>query len=84
MVSSRCTSFNLLNYMNQKKLPYNLNFTFSKDRHSPNYLNWECLFEYNGKTYNGVGTSKQKCISNFMSLAHYDIHSSLVKSKGNN
>tara|TARA_B100000242_G_C42967744_1_gene448976 strand:- start:411 stop:665 length:255 start_codon:yes stop_codon:yes gene_type:complete len=84
MVSSRCASFNLLNHINQKNLPYNLNFIFCKDRHSQNYLNWEAVFEFNGKTYNGVGKSKRKCIADFMSVAYSDVHNSLVKSGGNN
>ena len=84
MVSSRCASFNLLNYMNQKNIPYDLDFSFCNDHNSPNYLNWKGVFVFNGNTYNGVGKSKRKCIANFMSLAYTDVHNSLVKSRGNN
>ena len=84
MVTTRCTSFNLLNYMNQKNISHTITYNFCNDRHSQNFLNWEAVLEYDGKTYNGVGTSKQKCIASFMNKAQFDLHSSFLKSRGNN
>lgn len=84
MLTTRCTSFNLLNYINQKNIPHKITYNFCKDRHNTNFLNWEATFEFNGKTYNGVGRSKQRCVASFMKQAEQDIFASLHNSSGNN
>ena len=84
MITTRCKSNNLLNYIRQKNIEHNVTFTFCNDRFSPNYLNWMGNFEFNGKTYNGMGRSKQKVVDSFMSTAEEDVFNFIKNRKDNN
>ena len=84
MVTSRCRSFNLLNHIRQKEIPYNVSFTFCNERATSDYLKWVGTFEFNGNTYTGSGRSKKLAISSFMINAEQDVLNYILRSGNNN
>ena len=77
MISTKCKSHNLLNHINQKNIPFNLNYEFCNEKGNVNYLKWIGTFEFEGNIYRGSGTNKKDAITHFMQDAEASIYRKL-------
>ena len=80
MISKKTKSFNLLNYLNQKKMEYKLTFIQLNDKSDENYSNWQGTFIFNDETYQVIESTKRKATKLLLEKAEQNIHSIVLKS----
>jgi hypothetical protein len=73
MISERCIGVNLLNYLKQKNIEYNLEYTFISDKEDEHWKKWKGAFTFNGKIYSDYNTKKKNLKVNLLDLAYDDI-----------
>lgn len=71
MLSSRCNGLNLLNYLKQKQIDYEINFEELKKNED---IKWNVIFIFNKKKYSLLSDSKKEGLNIILDNCNDLIH----------
>jgi hypothetical protein len=77
MISKRCKRRNLLNYLKQKNIDYNIEYEQIMEKNTLEYYHWRCTFLFNGKSYSITDVRKKECLDALVDEAVSDIYNYL-------